>query len=173
MARRFALFRKSDPEETTGPEAPSGEASSKGFGFVSLADPAGDTGDPDRPVILGSVPDPQPGGGNAVAMEKLTLANEGFEAAGQGESITLHAQYDMDTSVEPDAPSRYGFSREVLSPRDASSTMAELKPGGFSASPSGPDADAGGFQGEMVSIEPKFDGSSLSRDVEEDLDLLG
>ena len=108
MARRFSLFRRSEPEQPT--DAPDDQAT--GFGFVTYA--AEDTpapGDPDQPVIIGSLPNPPDAtDGTDVAVEELTIAHEGFQPA------------ESQTEI-------FGFTHEVQSPRDAASTMANLTPG--------------------------------------------
>src|SRR5690606_18083543 len=83
MARRFSLFRRSEPEEPTVAPAPSADDQAAGFGFVTYA--AEDTpapGDPDQPVIIGSLPNPpDTAGGTDIAVEELTIAHEGFKPA--------------------------------------------------------------------------------------------
>jgi hypothetical protein len=170
MARRFSLFRRSEPEHVAEePPAAAGETSSKGFGFVTLAtDDAASSGDPDQPVIIGSLFNSQAAaeGGNSVAMEEIALAHEGVDvsdgkaevygfshevksppdSASPGETIQIHGQYDMDTTVEPDA-GPFAMKDDA---GDAPSASASL------------------VRGEIVSIEPAFHAAELPGGLADD-----
>jgi hypothetical protein len=134
VARRFSLFRRPEPTESADAPETGDEGRAKGFGFVTMGtEDAAAVGDPDQPVIIGSLPNPPDStGGTDVAVEGLTIAHEGFQptestpeiielsheiksppdAAAGGETIQIHGQYDMDTTVEGDSGAiRYGRSR--------------------------------------------------------------
>ncbi len=106
MARRFSLFRRSEPGESA-PTPIEDTGESKGFGFVTYADEPAPSGDPDQPLVVGSVPNTDTAGGNDTAVEELTIAHEGFEPTG----------------------GIFTPSHTIQAPRDAASTMAELTPG--------------------------------------------
>lgn len=192
VARRFSLFRRSEPGEAHEPApASDGEGHSAGFGFVTMGtDNAAADGDPDQPIVLGSVynAEPAPGdidrpivlgslfngeaakGGNDVAMEKITLTHEGMQldaqteinglshevksppdSAAAGESIQIHGQYDMDTTIEAEG-----------GPFEMADAAAD-----------GPSTSVNLFRGEVTSIEPAFrDAEALSDSSPDDLEVF-
>ena len=168
MARRFSLFRRAEPEDAQPAPAPPEDSDSAGFGFVTFAaEDATATGDPDQPIILGTLRNPPDAdGGNAVSMEKISIAHEGIQldgdkteiisfthevksppdSAAAGETIQVHGQYDIDTTVEADGGP---FAMDEAA-ADGPSTSVNL------------------FRGEVTSIEPGFHGTQLPENFPDD-----